>query len=101
MKRAVISLFGAMIAIVASQIVALIVHQNQVDNLQAQITSVRGQESAMRADYLRQLAALITCGDLQHLQMSGIDNAGNQVSVGYDNGGGPDAVVLPEHCINH
>ncbi len=47
MKRAVISLFGAMITIVASQIVALIVHQNQVDNLQAQITSVRGQESAL------------------------------------------------------
>lgn len=63
----------------------------------AQLTrEVQSQKASINGSH----RDLITCADLFHLQMSGISMDGSQVSVGWDNGGGQNAVTLPGHCIN-
>ena len=71
---------------------------------------IRSEQAALNADHSAlndaqaQLSGqhrdLITCGDLQQLQMAGIDSNQEQVTVGYQSGGGINAVTLPPHCIN-
>lgn len=87
---------------------ATISQRSQVTSLRTQIARERTQIAhdgrlitAQQAQLAGQHRDLITCADLQHLQMSGADSAGDQVTVGYDNGGGANAVTLPSHCINH
>lgn len=65
----------------------------EIGRLQSRMLNVTSSVNGSHRD-------LITCADLEHLQMSGISDDGSQVSVGYENGGGTNGVVLPSHCIN-
>lgn len=74
---------------------------NTFDHDHAQIAQLSREVQSEKASINGSHRDLITCADLFHLQMTGISMDGSQVSVGYDNGGGANAVTLPNHCINN
>lgn len=109
--KAALAALGVVAALLAGAVTVALV---QDASLRGQVGAARAQISADRRELAAAAAAvraagqringqhrdLITCGDLQHLQMAGVDSAGDDVSTGFDNGGGPNAVSLPGHCIN-
>ena len=103
MKNAVaIALAASFIALIVAVFAAagLSGQQHTISRMQAQLARADAVIDAQSQEIQGTRADLITCADLQNLQMTGTDDLGNQVSVGAYNGGSGNGVVLPAHCIN-
>lgn len=99
-SRTVAVLAGAIAVAALGALAAAILLQGQVHSLQGQVAQLSSQLSSatQKLNAASVTGDLITCSDLRQLAISGIDSNGDQVTVGYDNGGGANAVSVPGHC---
>lgn len=90
----------------AAGLAGALAQHGQVSRLQSQVAAERAMITRAGKLIAAQQARLagatrfaITCGDLRHLRVAGLDANGIRVITGYRAGRGPGAVTLPAHCV--